>query len=87
MDGPERITVNTPIADDEPLGSADEVEFMMAVDAYKRLRRRPFPTWREVLAVARSLGYRKVAEPGPLPVPRRPSANDGGPLSRGGSAR
>lgn len=48
-----------------------EVEFMMAVDAYKRRRDRRFPTWREVLAVLRSLGYEKVREAGSLPVPVR----------------
>lgn len=38
---------------------ADTVTFLVAVDRYKRERRRPFPTWAEVLAVARALGYRK----------------------------
>lgn len=38
----------------------DEVEFMMAMDKYKREKRRPYPTWHEVLAVLKSLGYRKV---------------------------
>ena len=40
---------------------------MKAMDRYKRENRRPFPTWSEVLEVLRSLGYRRVAEPGPLP--------------------
>jgi hypothetical protein len=40
--------------------SEDEVEFMMAMERYKRENRRPFPTWHEVLAVLRALGYRKV---------------------------
>lgn len=39
----------------------DEREFMLAVERYKREKRRPFPTCREILAVAKSLGYRKVA--------------------------
>lgn len=39
--------------------TADELEFMRAVDAYKRSRRRPFPTLTEILDVARALGYRK----------------------------
>lgn len=43
--------------------SVDEVEFMRAMDAYKRKSGRPFPTWSEVLEVLMSLGYRKVAEP------------------------
>lgn len=39
-----------------------EVEFMRAMDDYKRKSGRPFPTWSEVLEVLISLGYRKVAE-------------------------
>ena len=39
----------------------EEREFMVAIENYKRERKRPFPTWREVLAVAKSLGYRLVA--------------------------
>lgn len=37
----------------------DELAFMQAMDRYKRENRRPFPTWREVLAVLTSLGYHK----------------------------
>lgn len=43
--------------------SGAEVEFMRAMDDYKRKSGRPFPTWSEVLEVLMSLGYRKVAEP------------------------
>lgn len=43
--------------------SLDEVEFMNAMDQYKRRSGRPFPTWSEVLEVVRSLGYRKVEAP------------------------
>jgi hypothetical protein len=44
-----------------------EIEFMKAMDQYKRDNRRPFPTWSEVLEVLHSLGYRKVAAPTALP--------------------
>jgi hypothetical protein len=37
----------------------DEIEFMLAVDKYKREQRRPHPTWSEVLEVLRGLGYAK----------------------------
>jgi len=40
--------------------SADEIEFLKAVDEYKRSTGRAFPAWTEILAVLRSLGYRKV---------------------------
>jgi hypothetical protein len=43
--------------------SDEEIEFMKAMDDYKRQSGRQFPTWSEVLEVMRSLGYRKVAEP------------------------
>jgi hypothetical protein len=45
----------------------DEIEFMKAMDQYKRDNRRPFPTWSEVLEVLASLGYRRVAEPTAMP--------------------
>lgn len=38
----------------------EELEFLMAIDRYKREMQRPFPTWKEVLDVAKSLGWRKV---------------------------
>lgn len=47
--------------------SNDEVEFMRAMEMYKRLNARQFPTWSEVLEVVRALGYRRVAEPGVIP--------------------
>lgn len=37
-----------------------EIEFMMAMDRYKRENNRPHPSWLEVLNVAKDLGYRKV---------------------------
>lgn len=45
----------------------DEIEFMMAMDKYKREKRRPFPQWSEVMGVFLSLGYRKPELPTVLP--------------------
>lgn len=39
--------------------SDDEIEFMQALDAYKRRNGRMFPTCSEVLEVIRALGYSK----------------------------
>jgi hypothetical protein len=39
----------------------EQFEFVFAIDTYKRLNGRPFPTWTEVLEVVKQLGYRKVA--------------------------
>ncbi|MCE5185222.1 MAG: hypothetical protein LLF76_03755 [Planctomycetaceae bacterium] len=41
----------------------EQFEFIIAIDQYKRVNQRPFPTWTEVLEVIKALGYRKVAEP------------------------
>jgi hypothetical protein len=39
---------------------AHDLEFLQAIDRYKREKRRPFPTWGEALAVLRALGWRKA---------------------------
>jgi hypothetical protein len=49
--------------------SADEVEFMNALDDYKRASGRMFPTCSEVLEVVRSLGYVKPGWNKLPPVP------------------
>ena len=52
------------VEDDEKKGAvrpdempAEVLEFITAIDEYKRLHRRPFPTWSEVLEVLKGLGY------------------------------
>lgn len=48
--------------------SDQELELIRAVDQYKTNNpSRQYPTWREVLLIIQSLGYRRVAEPLPLP--------------------
>lgn len=37
----------------------DEVEFMLAVERFRREKNRRFPTCSDVLGVLKSLGYRK----------------------------
>ncbi len=39
----------------------EQLAFILAVDEYKRVNNRPFPTWTEVLDLVLYLGYRKVA--------------------------
>lgn len=41
--------------------AADELEFMQALDRYKRASGRMFPTCSEILEVLRSLGYQRTA--------------------------
>ena len=43
--------------------SEQEIEFMHALDEYKRLSGRMFPTCSEILEVLHKMGYRQVAEP------------------------
>lgn len=55
--------------------TAEEWDFIRAVGEYQKRFRRRYPTWREVLHIARCLGYRKVARrvdvdhPAVLPEP------------------
>lgn len=46
---------------DEGEMNAEQFLFLKAIDVYKRVNDRPFPTWTEVLEVIRKLGYRKTA--------------------------
>jgi len=49
-----------------------EIEFMTALDRYKRLNRIPFPCCSEVLAVLESMGYVRTGGP---PAPQRVAPN------------
>ena len=46
---------------DEGEMNPEQFLFLKAIDVYKRVNDRPFPTWTEVLEVIRKLGYRKTA--------------------------
>jgi hypothetical protein len=48
--------------------SNDEIEFMQALDAYKRANGRMFPTCSEVLEVIRALGYVRVSSGKAIPA-------------------
>ena len=55
--------------------SPDEIEFMQAMDAYKRRSGRMFPTCSEILEVVKSMGYVKpTAEPSIAEIPPTPVA-------------
>jgi hypothetical protein len=40
--------------------NVEQFEFVMAIETYKRLNRRLYPTWTEILEIVRQLGYRKI---------------------------
>lgn len=53
--------------------NTEEIEFMSAMDQYKRTSGRMFPTCSEVLEVIKSLGYIKVTEQEPQADANEPS--------------
>ena len=66
-----RRLAKKPAADGESVGGVrpDEMteevlEFITAIDEYKRKRGRSFPTWSEVLEVLKGLGYERKAGSG-----------------------
>ena len=61
--GPGRRRTETRRAAEEGQMTEQQWEFLEAMTEYKRLNKRPFPTWSEVLDVIIAIGYRKVAEP------------------------
>ena len=62
--GPGRRRPDTRRSAEEGEMTEDQFEFLMAIDQYKKLNKKSFPSWTEVLDVVKALGYRKVAEPG-----------------------
>jgi len=40
--------------------TAEQFEFVMAIETYKKVNKKMYPTWTEVLEVMQQLGYRKV---------------------------
>lgn len=51
--------------------TAEQFEFIRAIETYKRVNHKLFPTWTEVLEVIQQLGYRKV-EPREVDLPNVP---------------
>ena len=40
--------------------NVEQFEFIMAIETYKKVNKRLYPTWTEILEIVRQLGYRKV---------------------------
>lgn len=58
--GPGRRRSDDRKAAEEGEMTPEQFEFVMAIEMYKRVNKRLYPTWTEVLEVVRQLGYRKV---------------------------
>ena len=46
--------------------SDEQFAFLQAIEEYKKVNKRNFPSFTEILEIAKALGYRKVAEPQPI---------------------
>ena len=62
--GPGRRLSDDRKAAEEGEMTSEQFEFVMAIEMYKKVNKRMYPTWTEVLEVMRQLGYRKVKSPG-----------------------
>ena len=60
--GPGRRRSEDRRAAEEGEMTEEQFEFIVAINEYKRINRRPFPSWTEVLDIITALGYRKVAK-------------------------
>jgi hypothetical protein len=58
--GPGRRLSDTRKTAEEGEMNTEQFEFVMAIEAYKKVNRRMYPTWTEILEVLNQLGYRKV---------------------------
>jgi hypothetical protein len=60
--GPGRRRSDDRKAAEEGEMTSEQFEFIQAIETYKKVNKRMFPTWTEVLEVILQLGYRKVEE-------------------------
>jgi hypothetical protein len=59
--------------------TAEQFEFVMAIETYKKVNKRMYPTWTEILEVVQQLGYRKtIARTVDLPNVPEPALSKAG---------
>jgi len=58
--GPGRRRSDDRKAAEEGEMTAEQFEFIQAIEMYKKVNKRLYPTWTEVLEVIHQLGYRKI---------------------------
>lgn len=61
--GPGRRRTEARRAAEEGEMTQEQFAFLQAINEYKKVNSRPFPSWSEVLDIITAMGYRKVAEP------------------------
>ena len=69
--GPGRRRTDERKAAEEGEMTDEQFDFIMAIKQYKKANNCPFPTFTEILEIAKALGYRKVAQPQPLNQPEK----------------
>jgi len=74
--GPGRRRTDERRAAEEGEMTDDQFEFLMAINKYKKVNKVPFPSFTEILEIAKALGYRKVADPVPLNTLRKEKSED-----------
>src|SRR6185437_14568054 len=60
--GPGRRRSDDRKAAEEGEMTTEQFEFVMAIETYKKVNKRLYPTWTEILEIVHQLGYRKVME-------------------------
>jgi hypothetical protein len=58
--GPGRRRADDRRSAEEGEMNTEQFEFVMAIETYKKVNRRMYPTWTEILEIVNQLGYRKV---------------------------
>jgi hypothetical protein len=58
--GPGRRRSDDRKAAEEGEMTIEQFEFVMAIQTYKKVNKRMYPTWTEILEIINQLGYRKV---------------------------
>jgi hypothetical protein len=59
--GPGRRLADERRSAEEGEMNTEQFEFVMAIETYKKVNRRLYPTWTEILEIVRQLGYRKIS--------------------------
>ena len=67
--GPGRRRTDFTRAAEEGEMTGEQFLFLMAIDVFKRVNNKTFPSWSDVLEIVRRLGYRKV-QPSEINVPQ-----------------
>jgi len=58
--GPGRRRADDRRSAEEGEMNSEQFEFVMAIETYKKVNRKMYPTWTEILEIIGQLGYRKV---------------------------